>query len=75
MSTLTTEDTTIAVGDRLLVGHDPATQLRVVDIDERDGRRMASIEAGRFDPVRWQTPAREVVDKLERGRYRRVESC
>lgn len=69
------DPTPIEPGERLLVGHDPATELRVVDVDVDDGRAMASIEAGRFDPVRWKTPVREVADKLERGRYRRIESC
>lgn len=75
MSVMTDDPTPIESGDRLLVGHDPATELRVVDVSADDGRPMASIEAGRHNPVRYRTPVREVADKLERGRYRRVESC
>lgn len=67
-------ETAVCEGDRFLVGSEPATELRVLDVIESDdGTPMARVEAGRHDRVRYRTPVADVRGKLERGRYRRVE--
>jgi hypothetical protein len=68
------DDTVVEPDDRYLVGSQPATELRVLDVVEMQGTRMARVESGRHDTVRWRTPVSELEDKLERGRYRRIES-